>query len=108
MRPQGVALPILNLAVWVNRKHDPALGEKIGDIRIAVGPGGPVPTRAIRTEDFLRGKNMSDEFITDAEKLLLNDVHLRTSPYRATSIYRQRLVKVLFRDVIQSAWIRTQ
>ncbi len=84
------------------------MGEKIGDIRIAVGPGGPVPTRALKTENFLRGKDMSEEFITNAEMILLNDVRLRTSPYRATSIYRQRLAKVLFRDVIHSAWLRTQ
>ena len=108
MRPQGVALPILNLAVWVHRRHDPAMGEKIGDIRIAVGPGGPVPTRALKTEDFLRGKNMTEEVIVNAEKLLLKDVRLRTSPYRATSIYRQSLAKVLFFDVIHSAWLRTQ
>ena len=84
------------------------MGEKIGDIRIAVGPGGPVPTRALKTEDFLRGKNMTEEVIVNAEKLLLKDVRLRTSPYRATSIYRQSLAKVLFFDVIHSAWLRTQ
>ena len=42
-----------------------------------------------------------------AIEILVKDVHLRTSPYRATSNYRQRLAKVLFRDVIHSAWIQT-
>ena len=107
MRPQGVALPILNLAVWLNRGNDPTMGDKIDDIRIAVGPGGPVPTRASETEKFLRGKAMTDKVIADAMKTLLKDVRLRTSPYRATSNYRQILAKVLFRDVIHSAWKRT-
>ncbi len=43
MRPQGVALPIINLAVWLTREQN-----QIADIRIAVGPGGPKPWRAIR------------------------------------------------------------
>ncbi|MCJ7659626.1 MAG: FAD binding domain-containing protein [Anaerolineales bacterium] len=107
MRPQGVALPILNLAVWIHRKNDPSLESKIADIRIAVGPGGPVPTRAIETEKFLRRKTMTEKVIASAMEILVKDVHLRTSPYRATSIYRQRLAKVLFRDVIHSAWIQT-
>jgi carbon-monoxide dehydrogenase medium subunit len=107
MRSQGVALPIINLAIWVHRSQDTALEEKIGDIRIAVGPGGPVPTRALETENFLRGKNITEEVIASAENILLNDVRLRTSPYRATSNYRQRLAKVLFRDVFHSAWSRT-
>lgn len=107
MRPQGVALPIINLAVWLKRGNDPTMGDKIDDIRIAVGPSGPVPTRASETEKFLRGKAMTEKVIADAMKTLLKDVRLRTSPYRATSNYRQILAKVLFRDVIHSAWKRT-
>src|SRR5512147_1838183 len=41
MRPQGVALPIINVAVWLAR-----VNETINDIHIAVGPGGPTPWRA--------------------------------------------------------------
>jgi CO/xanthine dehydrogenase FAD-binding subunit len=40
MRPQGVALPVLNLAVWLQRE-----GKHIQAIRIAVGPAGPIPQR---------------------------------------------------------------
>ena len=43
MRPQGVALPVLNLAVWLERA-----GDQIHSIRIAIGPSGPVPQRAQR------------------------------------------------------------
>src|SRR5258706_3925876 len=38
MRPQGVALPILNCAVWLEREND-----IVKDIRIAVGPGSGNP-----------------------------------------------------------------
>jgi len=36
MRAQGIALPILNVSVWLERKS-----ERIQEVRIAVGPGGP-------------------------------------------------------------------
>ena len=49
MRPQGVALPILNCAVWVDRNQN-----IISDVRISVGPGGPVPFRATKAEEVLR------------------------------------------------------
>ena len=51
MRPQGVALPILNNAVWLRRK-----GDMIEDIRIAFGPSGPVPTRAFLVEEIIKRK----------------------------------------------------
>ena len=56
MRPQGVALPIMNVSVWLERD-----GDAIKQIRIAVGPGGAVPFRAHKAEAFLAGKPYSDE-----------------------------------------------
>ena len=46
MRAQGIALPILNVSVWLERK-----AERIQDVRIAVGPGGPTPWRASAAEE---------------------------------------------------------
>jgi carbon-monoxide dehydrogenase medium subunit len=51
MRPQGVAIAILNTAIWLERQEG-----CIRDIRIAVGPAGPTPFRARQTEATLRGK----------------------------------------------------
>ncbi|MGB8983276.1 MAG: FAD binding domain-containing protein, partial [Anaerolineales bacterium] len=45
MRPQGVALPIINLAIWLERA-----GDIIRRIRIAVGPGGPTPWTGTEAE----------------------------------------------------------
>ena len=58
MRPQGVALPILNCAVWLEREND-----TIKDIRIAVGPGGGTPFRATQAEDTLRGQSLNETTI---------------------------------------------
>ncbi len=101
MRPQGVALPIINCAIWLARE-----GDRIRDIRIAVGPGGPIPFRATKAEAVLRGQTPTNETIERALIALLDQVQFRTSPRRASADYRRHLVGGLFRDVIESAWER--
>jgi len=61
MRPQGVALPILNCAVWLEYESD-----AIKDIRIAVGPGSGTPFRATQAEDTLRGKSFNEDVFESA------------------------------------------
>ncbi|RJP48057.1 MAG: hypothetical protein C4586_09845 [Anaerolineaceae bacterium] len=101
MRPQGVALPIINLAVWLERADD-----KVNQTRIAVGPGAPTPWRATEAEKFLAGKAMSDEIVNAALEALLVQVGFRSSPRRASSDYRRHIVTGLFRDTLETAWER--
>jgi xanthine dehydrogenase FAD-binding subunit len=101
MRPQGVALPIINLAVWLMREEN-----RIADIRVAVGPGGPKPWRALESESNLRGKTLNTETISSALEILLRDVQFRTSPHRASAEYRRHLAKTLFKDTLEAAWKR--
>jgi carbon-monoxide dehydrogenase medium subunit len=101
MRPQGVALPILNCAVWLEREND-----AIKDVRIAVGPGGGTPFRATQAEDFLRGQPINDATFESALEALLAQAQFRTSARRASADYRRHIVSGLFRDVLESAWER--
>ena len=101
MRAQGIALPILNLSVWLERKAD-----RIADVRVAVGPSGPTPRRITPVEDALRGQTLSLGSCSNALNVLLNNVHFRTSPYRASADYRQQLVEVLLKDTLDIAWQR--
>ncbi|MDL1910365.1 hypothetical protein FBQ81_06675 [Chloroflexi bacterium CFX6] len=101
MRPQGVALPILNCAVWLER------GENvIKDVRIAVGPGGGTPFRAAQAEESLRGKSLDETTFESALEALLAQAHFRTSARRASADYRQHLVVTLFKETLESAWER--
>jgi carbon-monoxide dehydrogenase medium subunit len=102
MRPQGVALPILNCAVWLEREND-----SIKDIHIAVGPGGGTPFRATQAEDTLRGKAFNTESFESATEALLAQAQFRTSARRASADYRQHIVVGLFKDVIETDWQRT-
>jgi CO/xanthine dehydrogenase FAD-binding subunit len=101
MRPQGVALPVLNIAIWLQRKDD-----QIDSARLALGPSGPIPMRARKAEEVMHGERFSPVLVEDVYEAMLEEVHLRTSPYRASSDYRTHLAKVLLQDVLEIAWER--
>jgi xanthine dehydrogenase FAD-binding subunit len=101
MRPQGVALPIINLAIWLERLND-----NFGQIRIAVGPGGPTPWNATEAEKALIGKSLNNETFGAAVEALLAQVGFRSSARRASSDYRRHIVVGLFKDVLETAWSR--
>ena len=103
MRPQGVALPILNCAIWLERKE-----EVISDIHIAVGPGGPTPFRATEAEQALRGNVLDDSRFDQALEILLGQAKFRNSARRASAEYRSHIVGSLFKDVLDTAWKRAE
>ena len=103
MRAQGIALPILNVSVWLERK-----GALIQDLRIAVGPGGPKPWRASSAEECLRGQVYSAGTFAAGLESLLKQVGFRTSAYRASAEYRAELVGSLLEDCLEAAWIRAE
>lgn len=101
MRPQGVALPIINVAISLERMDD-----VISQIRIAVGPGGPTPWSGTEAEKALLGKPLNDEALNAAVEALLKQVGFRSSARRASSDYRRHIVVGLFKDVLETAWQR--
>ncbi len=102
MRPQGVALPIINLAVWVERRD-----ACVQDARVAVGPGSSTPFRAHAAEATLRGKAPDEAAVNAALEALLGEVKFRSSARRAGAEYRRFLVGSLFRDTMSTAWSRS-
>ncbi|MCA1899565.1 MAG: xanthine dehydrogenase family protein subunit M [Chloroflexi bacterium] len=101
MRPQGVALPILNCSVWLERE-----GDLFKEVRVAVGPGGSTPFRAAEAEAFLRGKPLTEENFSGALEALLAQAKFRTSARRASADYRRHIVGGLFKDALETAWGR--
>lgn len=103
MRPQGLALPILNCAVWLEREKD-----IVKDIHIAVGPGGATPFRATEAENALRGQPLNEETFNRTLESLLAQAQFRTSARRASADYRKLIICGLFKDVLDSAWQRAK
>jgi len=104
MRPQGVALPIINMAAWLRRQ-----GNKIEEIRIAAGPAGPTPRRADKIEEALRGKSPLDpKVLAQCKALLPECFFFRTSSMRASAEYRYHLSEILLEEVLFTAWQRAE
>lgn len=102
MRPQGVALPILNLAIWLER-----VGEKITQARIAVGPAGPVPVLCNRAAEVLTTGEINPDTLYKVAATVLEEVHYRTSPRRATAEYRKHITAGLLSEVFEKTWQRS-
>jgi len=102
MRPQGVAIAILNTSAWLERS-----GDRIADIRLAVGPAGPKPFRARQTEQVLREQPLTANNLAAAKQALLGEAHFRTSPHRATAEYRRHISGILLEQTVKTAWERS-
>lgn len=102
MRPQGVAIAILNMSAWVK-----IVEEQFADVRISCGPAGPKPFRGYETEEYIKGKGIDESFFGKASQILGKEVSLRTSAHRATKEYRYRLLPVLLQQVLETAVSRS-
>ena len=91
------------MAIWLEREED-----RIIDIRIAVGPSGPVPLRMRAAEKGLIGQTPSPDVQARALDELLKEAHFRTSPHRATAEYRRHLAGVLLQEALTMAWQRAE
>jgi len=108
MRPQGVALPILGMAVWLQAAKSGADPVVVESIRIATGPAGPTPLRAAKTEAFLAGRRLDETTLAEAAECLETEVRLRTSPHRATREYRRELLAPLIERALRLAAYRAR
>jgi CO/xanthine dehydrogenase FAD-binding subunit len=95
MRPQGVAIAILNMALWLRVSKD----RVIEDLRLAVGPAGPKPFRARMTEDAIRGRQWDEESVSEAAEVLRAEAKVRSSSHRATKEYRLDMLGFLLSQI---------
>lgn len=98
MRPQGVALPILGMAVKIETRD-----RRLETVAISAGPVAPVPFRAKQTEEFLRGKILDDAVLQQAAQILVSEAQPRTSAHRATREYRYELLPALMKQTLLKA-----
>jgi carbon-monoxide dehydrogenase medium subunit len=102
MRPQGVAIAILNMACWLQLSPDGV----ITAVRISCGPAGPTPLRSNGAEAALLDRTLATIDWHKVGAALLQDVTFRTSPHRATIDYRKHLAVIVLRRVVIEAYQR--
>jgi len=99
MRPQGVALPMISMAARM-RLNDT---NNIDEVRISLGPAGPVPYLAEPAMDLLKGGPAEPEQFAKAVDVVLDSIQLRTSQYRATREYRAEMIRMHLPIVLSRA-----
>jgi len=88
MRPQGVALPMISMAVRLQLDNN-----TITAARVSLGPAGPVPHLAEAAMNVLLNAEAGPELFRQAAQAVLDSVSLRTSKYRATREYRTEMIR---------------
>lgn len=97
---KALALPILNAAAVVTLNER---GDTFQEVRLAVGPIGPTPSRAFNAEEALRGAAVEAQAMAAAMELAAQEAQPRSNPLRGSREYRQEMVKVLLRRAVERA-----
>jgi len=77
-------------------------GNIIKDVRIALGAVAPTPIRATKAEEFLKGKEISDEVLEEAGVIASQEAK-PISDIRASAEYRTDLLRVFTRRTLRKA-----
>ena len=99
MRPQGLCLPIISMAVRIQLDEN----NTITKARISMGPVGPVPFLAESAMEVLVGAAASAEQFDKAAEAALASVTLRSSKYRASTEYREQMVRTYLPAILTRA-----
>lgn len=87
---KALALPMLNLAAMARLESG-----KVAWARIAMGPVGIGPVRAGTAEQWLAGRELTEDSICTAASLVLKEAQPRSNPLRGTREYRLSTLPVL-------------
>lgn len=96
LRKSG-ALAVVGVAAAVQVENN-----IIRDARIVLGAVAPTPVRAKKTEDFLKGKQVSDDLLVEAGLIATGECK-PISDIRASAEYRTDLVRVFTRRALRKA-----
>lgn len=77
-------------------------GKVAKNVRIALGSVAPTPMRARKTEEFLRGRTLSDGLVREAGDVAMSECS-PIDDVRASAGYRRKMVGVLSRSAIKEA-----
>jgi CO/xanthine dehydrogenase FAD-binding subunit len=88
-RRKAMDLPLLGVAVGLALSD----GEVISEARIGLTVAAPVPMRAFKAEEFLKGKHWDREVLAEAGRIASSESSPRDS-LRSTAWYRRDMIEV--------------
>ncbi len=88
-RRRAMDLPLLGVAVGLTLSE----GDEISGARIGLTVAAPVPIRAFKAEEFLRGKLWDREVLAEAGRIASSEASPRDS-LRSTAWYRRDMIEV--------------
>lgn len=91
------ALAVVGVAVAVN-----VAGGIIKDAKVVLGAVAPIPMRAKKAEEFLKGKKVSDDVLAEAGVIASTECK-PISDIRASAEYRADLVRVFTKRALRTA-----
>jgi carbon-monoxide dehydrogenase medium subunit len=97
---KALALPILACGVLVKADKKRRV---IEEAAISLGPVSPIPFRAKRVEEKLRGCPVNKETIELAGAMIFEECNPRDSLLRGSSLYRKEMAKVFVTRGLQNA-----
>ncbi len=80
-------------------------GNVVEDVKVALGSVAPTPMRAYRTEEFLKGKELTEDVMWEAAKIVRTEVKPITD-IRSTAEYRREVSGVILVDALKKAMER--
>jgi xanthine dehydrogenase small subunit len=92
-RRKDLDISAFTAAIWMRRE-----GELITDARIAFGGVGPVILRLPKTEDFFRGKALTETVVREAGRIARSEI-TPISDVRGSADYRSQLGENIFRKM---------
>ncbi len=96
---KALALPTVNLGVWIRVNDTINIFE---EVRIALGPMGPVPCCSKVAEQILKGAPCEEGTIQKAMEALAQEVTPRDS-IRGSAAYKKEMIKVMLKRALASA-----
>jgi CO/xanthine dehydrogenase FAD-binding subunit len=88
-RRKAMDLPLLGVAVGLTLSES----QKISNARIGLTVAAPVPIRAHKAEEFLKGKRLDDDVLAEAGKIACSEASPRDS-LRGEAWYRREMIEV--------------
>ena len=100
---KSLSLPMLNTAAMVK-----VTDGRIAWARITMAPVGVGPVHAEKAEEYLRGKEMTDEVLAEAGRLALENANPRSNPLRGSREYRIQTLPVMVRRALEDCRAQLQ